>query len=70
MSARDRAGETCADCQGPCWPGRFDRAPFLCDECYAMRDRWATEQEAKQTARKMLKADLPALSADKQKDVA
>jgi hypothetical protein len=53
-----RPDEVCADCSTGVWLGRFDVAPFLCDECYAARERWAAEQEAKSLARKMVKADL------------
>jgi hypothetical protein len=61
--------EACADCGTDYWPGRFDvTPPFLCDECFGLRERWAAEQEAAILARRMLKATLPAAGA--RKDVA
>lgn len=69
MSDRDNQPEPCADCGTGYWPGRFDVAPFLCDDCYQSRGRWADEQEAKMLARKMAKATLDAIQHQR-KDVA
>lgn len=57
-SGGGRPDEVCADCNLGVYPGRFDVFPFLCDECYANRERWAAEQEAK-IEKRMAKADLP-----------